>query len=161
MQRMLLASICSVTLHFLLVCCLVIFANLSTDYARWIQMTWAAFTSPRMWMYLFILTTVVFLQGFLCSKIYLRAPSYHKSRFMKLCATLTTQNLLFSSSYVAIGGVLVWLYLSLMASRYNSPVVECSVAQGKCLTEEYYFLLLSGCWSGLYFYIMSSKVTRR
>ncbi|XP_032664155.1 nucleoporin NDC1 [Odontomachus brunneus] len=159
MQRMLLASVSSVTLQFLFVCCLVLFANLSTDYARWLNATWTAFTSLRMWTYLFILATVVFLQGFFCSKIYLRTPSYHKSRFTRLCATLTTQNLLFSGSYIVIGGALVWLYLSLIAGRYNSPIVECKVAEGKCLMEEYYFLLLSGCWGGLYFSIKSNNIT--
>lgn len=160
-QRMLLASMSSVTLQFLLVCCLVLFANLSTDYTRWLNATWAAFTSLRMWIYLFILTIVVFLQSFFCSKIYLRTPSYHKSRFARLCATLTTQNLLLSGSYIAIGGVLFWLYSSLMAGRYSSPIIECKVAEGKCMMEEYYFLLLSGCWGGLYFSIQNSNITRK
>ncbi|EFN79074.1 nucleoporin NDC1 [Harpegnathos saltator] len=160
-QRMLLASVSSVTLQFFLVCCLVLFANLSADYVHWLHATWLAFTSLRMWIYLLILTLVTFLQGYLCSKIYLRSPSYHKSRFARLCAILTTQNLLLCASYIVIGGVLVWLYLSLMGGKYSSPVIECSIGQGKCLAERYYFLLLSGCWSGLYYSVKNNNVTRR
>lgn len=158
MQRMLLASMFSVTMQFFFVCCLVLLTNLSADYASWPHATWATFTSPRMWIYLVILISVIILHAYLFSKIYLRTPSYHKNRFARLCATLTMQNLLLNASYIVIGGVLVWLYLSLIGGKYSSPITECNVAQGKCLLEEYYFLLLSGCWSGLYYSIRSDKI---
>lgn len=159
-QRMLLASVSSVMLQFFLVCCLVLFANLSVDYALWLHATWAAFTSPRMWFYLVFLSTVTSLQAYLCSRIYLCIPSYHKSRFAKLRASLTTQNLLLSIFYTTMGGILVWLHSSLVGGRYSLPVVECNVVRGKCLLEEYYFLLLGGCWSGFYYFLRSDNVSR-
>ncbi|XP_070169772.1 nucleoporin NDC1 [Polyergus mexicanus] len=152
-QRMLLAVVSSIILQFLLVYCLVLFTNLSTDYVHWLQNTWTTVTSLRMWIYLLIFAAVTFLQGVFCSKIYLYNPPYYKSRFVKLCATLTIQNLCLKASYIIMGGILVWLHLSLKGGMYNSLTADCSIIYGTCLVEEYYFLLFSGLWSGLYFSI--------
>ncbi|XP_012224905.1 nucleoporin NDC1 [Linepithema humile] len=150
-QRMLLATISSVTLQFFLVCCLVLFANLSMDYTLWLQETWTTVTSLRMWVYLAILTTVTCVQAFLCRKIYSHTPPYYKSRFSRLCATLTIQNLFLEALHIVIGGILVWLHLSLKGGKYSSSITDCNITYGTCLVEEYYFLLFSGLWSGLYF----------
>lgn len=152
-QRMLLAVVSSIIFQFLLVYCLVLFTNLSIDYVHWLSNTWTTVTSLRMWIYLLILTAVTFLQGVFCIKIYLHSPPYYKSRFAKLCATLTVQNLCLKASYIIMGGILVWLHLSLKGGTYSSLTADCSIVYGTCLVEEYYFLLFSGLWSGLYFSI--------
>ncbi|XP_029679702.1 nucleoporin NDC1 [Formica exsecta] len=152
-QRMLLAVVSSIILQFLLVYCLVLFTNLSTDYVHWLQNTWTTVTSLRMWIYLLIFAAVTSLQGVFCSKIYLYSPPYYKSRFVKLCATLAIQNLCLKGSYIIMGGILVWLHLSLKGGTYSSLTADCNIVYGTCLVEEYYFLLFSGLWSGLYFSI--------
>ncbi|KMQ91791.1 nucleoporin ndc1 [Lasius niger] len=155
-QRMLLAVISSITFQFFIVCCLVLFRNLSLDYAHWFQETWTTVTSLRMWISLVILAAMTFLQSVFCSKIYLHSPPYYKSRFTKLCATLTVQNLCLKASYIFMGGILVWLHLSLKGGMYNSLTADCSIIYGTCLVEEYYFLLFSGLWSGLYFSVKTN-----
>ncbi|XP_011176158.1 nucleoporin NDC1 [Solenopsis invicta] len=158
MQRMILAVVTSVMLQLSLVCCLVLFTNLSTDYSRWFEDTWTTVMSPRMWAYFIVLAMVTFLQGFLCSKNYLHPPPYYKSRFIKLCKTLGIQNLFLRALYIVIGGILVWLHLSLRKGRYSSSNAHCSI-HGTCLMEEYYFLLFSGFWSGLYLSIKTGNST--
>lgn len=160
MQRMILAVVTSVMLQLFLVCCLVLFANLSTDYAHWFEETWTTMMSPRMWAYFTVLVMVTVLQGSFCSRNYLHPPPYYKSRFIKLCRSLTIQSLLLRASYIVIGGILVWLHLSLRRGSYNSSA-DCSVIYGTCLMEEYYFLLFSGLWSGLYFSIKTGDSTRK
>lgn len=159
MRRMTLAIITSVILQLFLVYCLVLLTNLSMDYAHWLEETWTTVMSPRMWTYFIVLVMVTFLQGFFCSKSYLHPPPYYKSRFVKLCMTLKIQSLLLRASYIVIGGVLVWLHLSLKRGSYSSSIADCSVIYGTCLVEEYYFLLFSGLWSGLYFSIKTGDST--
>ncbi|EZA48351.1 Nucleoporin NDC1 [Ooceraea biroi] len=112
-RRIFLAVVSSVTLQFFFVCCLVLFANLSTDYVHWLQETWSIVTSLRMWTFLVIFTTVVFLQAVFCRRVYLHTPPYYKSRFTKLLATFTAQNLYLGTLYVIIGGILIWFHLLL------------------------------------------------
>lgn len=154
-QRLFLAIVSSVALQFFFVCCFVLFSNVSTDYARWLQETWTTVTSLRMWAFLIVLSAVTVLHSFLCMRIHLRAPSYYKSRFAKLGAVLTIQNLSLRGLHVIIGGTLVWLHMSLTREKYSSLTTDCE--HGTCLVEEYYFLLISGLWSGLYFSVKYSN----
>ncbi|KAL0130800.1 hypothetical protein PUN28_002423 [Cardiocondyla obscurior] len=161
MQRMALAIITSVTLQLLLVCCLVLFTNLSMDYGRWFEETWTTITSPWMWAYFIILIIVTILQGFVCSKNYLHPPPYYKSRFVKLYKTLTFQSLLLRALYVIIGGIIVWLHLSLKKGNYSSLTTDSNITYGIYLQEDYYFLLFSGLWSGLYFLVKTENATKK
>ncbi|XP_012537633.1 nucleoporin NDC1 [Monomorium pharaonis] len=156
-QRMILAVVTSVMLQLSLVYCLVLLANLSIDYTRWFEDTWTAVMSPRMWAYFTVLAIVTFLQGFLCSKNYLHPPPYYKSRFVKLCKTVGIQNLFLRALYIVIGGILVWLHLSLKRGSFSSTA-DCNVGYETCLMEEYYFLLFSGFWSGLYLSLKTSNI---
>ncbi|KAL6264606.1 hypothetical protein P5V15_004708 [Pogonomyrmex californicus] len=160
MQRMILAIVTSITLQLFLICCLVLFTNLSMDYARWLEETWHIITSPRMWAYFIVLAMVTILQGFFCSKRYLHPLPYYKSRFAKLRTTFTFQSLLLRVLYIVIGGILVWLHLSLKRGSYNSSTADYSIEYGSHLVEEHYFLLFSGLWSGLYFFIKTGDSSR-
>ncbi|XP_077268594.1 nuclear division cycle 1 [Temnothorax americanus] len=160
MRRMTLAVVTSVLLQLFLVCCLVLLTNASTDFARWFDETWSTVMSTRMWVYFVVLAMVTVLQGFLCSKSYLHPPPYYKSRFVKLCMTLMIQSLLLRALYIVIGGILVWLHLSLKRGSYSSTA-DCSVIRGTCTMEEYYFLLFGGLWSGLYFSIKTGDSAKK
>lgn len=156
MQRMFLAIISSITVQFLLVTFLLLITNLNMDYNTWIQNTWTAVTSFRMWSYFCVLATVTFFQGIICTKNYSNMPPYSKSRFIKFCGIFTSQNILMGILHVTIGGLLAGLHLSIKGGKYRFLMSECSVIYGTCLMEEHYFLLLSGFWSGLYFFLKTS-----
>lgn len=156
MQRMFLAIISSITVQFLLVNCLLLITNLNTDYMSWIQNTWTAITSSRMWSYFCVLATVTFFQGVICSKSYSNIPPYSKSRFIKFFGIFTYQNILMGILHIIIGGLLVWLHLSIKGGKYGFLMTECNIIYGMCLIEEHYFLFLSGFWSGLYFFLKIS-----
>ncbi|XP_076766346.1 nuclear division cycle 1 [Xylocopa sonorina] len=153
MWRMFLAVISSIAVQFLLVTCLLLITNLGTDYTSWIQNTWNTITSLRMWSYFCVLATVTFFQGVICSKSYSNTPTYMKSRFKKFCGIFTSQNVLMGTLHVIIGGLLVWLHLSVKGGRYGFLTTDCSIIYGSCLIEEHYFLFLSGFWCGLYFFL--------
>lgn len=113
MQRMFLAIISSIAVQFFLVTLLFLITNLNTDYTSWIQNTWTAITSFRMWSYFCVLATVTFFQGVICSKNYSNVPPYLKSRFNKFCGIFTSQNILLGALHIIIGGLLVWMHLSI------------------------------------------------
>ncbi|XP_053979404.1 nucleoporin NDC1 [Hylaeus volcanicus] len=156
MQRMFLAIISSIAVQFFLVSCLFLITNLNSDYASWFQNTWAAITSLRMWSYFCVLATVTFFQGIICSKSYSNTPPYLKSRFAKFRKIFTSQNILLGALHIIIGGLLVWLHLSVQGGTYSFLTRECTIVYGTCLIEEHYFLFLSGFWSGLYFFLKIS-----
>lgn len=156
MQRMFLAIISSIAVQFFLVTLLFLITNLNTDYTSWIQNTWTAITSFRMWSYFCVLATVTFFQGVICSKNYSNVPPYFKSRFNKFCGIFTSQNILLGALHIIIGGLLVWMHLSIKGGRYGFLMTECNIVYGTCLMEEHYFLFLSGLWSGLYFFLKTS-----
>lgn len=143
-------------MQFFLVCCLLLITNMNTDYTSWLQNTWTTVTSFRMWSYFCVLAIVTFFQGIICSKNYSNTPPYLKSRFTKFCAVFTSQNLILGALHIIIGGLLVWLHLSLKGDTHKFLTTECKVVYGTCLIEKHYFLLLSGYWSGLYFYLKTS-----
>ncbi|XP_034174508.2 nuclear division cycle 1 [Osmia lignaria lignaria] len=156
MQRMFLAIISSIIMQFFLVCCLLLITNMNMDYTSWIQNTWATVTSFRMWSYFCVLAIVTFFQGIICSKNYSNTPPYLKSRFIKFYGIFTSQNLLLGTLYIIIGGLLVWLHLSLKGGAYKFLTTECKIIYGTCLIEKHYFLFISGLWSGLYFFLKTS-----
>ncbi|XP_031846095.1 nuclear division cycle 1 [Nomia melanderi] len=156
MQRMLLAIISSIMVQFILICSLFLITNLSTNYESWFQSTWSAVTSIRMWSSFCILATFTFFQGIMCSKTFSNTPPYMKSRFTKFCGMFTTQNILLCALHVIIGGLLVWLHLSVSRGTYSFLTAECKIVYGTCLVEERYIMFLSGFWSGLYFFLKSS-----
>ncbi|XP_018392346.1 PREDICTED: nucleoporin NDC1 [Cyphomyrmex costatus] len=159
-QRMTLAVITSTILQLFVVCCVVLLTNLSTDYAHWLEETWTIVMSLRMWAYFIVITMVTFLQSFFCSKSYLHPPLYYKSRFAKMYMSLRIQSLLQRALYIVIGGILTWLHLSLKKESYNSSTAACSIVYGTYL-EEYYFLLFSGLWSGLYFSLKTGNFNEK
>ncbi|XP_076239665.1 nuclear division cycle 1 [Calliopsis andreniformis] len=156
MQKMFFAITSSIIVQFFLLCCLLLITNLNTDCGLWLQNTWEAVTSFRMWSYFCILSTVTFFHGIICSKSYLNCPPYLKSRFAKFCSIFTSQNILLGILHIIIGGLLVWLHLAVKGGTYSFLTTECNVLYGTCLVEEHYFLFLSGLWSGLYFFLKTN-----
>ncbi|XP_015439632.1 PREDICTED: nucleoporin NDC1 [Dufourea novaeangliae] len=156
MQRMFLAIISSIIVQFFLISSLLLVMNLNTNYGSWFQNTWTTITSLRMWSYFCILATITFFQGIICSKSFSNTPPYMKSRFAKFCGIFTSQNILLCALHIISSGLLVWLHLSVNRGTYSFLTTECKIVYGTCLIEENYILLLSGFWSGLYFFQKTS-----
>lgn len=155
MHRMFLAIVSNIVLQFFLISSLILITNINTNIISWLLDTWEIITSFRMWIYFFVFAFITFVQGVIYSKTYLHHPPYLKNRFVKLQNVFTGENLLKGTLYTSVGGCLVWLHLSLQKSNQNLLIRNCDIIYGSCLIEEHYFLLLSGLWTGLYFFIIS------
>ncbi|XP_012252235.2 nucleoporin NDC1 [Athalia rosae] len=155
MWRMFMAILTSICAQFLIMSSVILIINFRIMHPlSWIANTWDAVTCIRTWGYFLILATVIFLQGVICSKFYLHAPVYRKSRFTILRNIFKPHNLPAGALHVLAGGVLTWLHLSLRDGHYNSLTIKCN-AEDTCLIEENFFLMLSGLWIGLYSFIKS------
>ncbi|XP_043481513.1 nucleoporin Ndc1 [Leptopilina heterotoma] len=151
--RMFLAIVLSIIFQFFLMSIIILVTNLNPiNPFAWMLNTWNVIFSFRMWWYFLLLATVTFLQGFMCSKDYLNPPKYMSNRFFIFCSMLGPRNVLLCTLYIIVGGILTWLHLSLKGGPYSSLTKNCNTTDGLCLVEEYFFLLLGGFWSGLYFF---------
>ena len=141
--RMFTAIALSIFFQFLLMSVVILLSNSNIiNPLLWFQNTWNVVFSFRMWCYFLLLATVTFLQGFMCIKDYLSPPRYLSNRFFIFCSMLGPRNVLLCSLYVAVGGILTWLHLSLEEGSYTSFSKPCKMTEGYCFVEEYYFLLL-------------------
>lgn len=155
--RMFAAILTSISAQFLFMSCVILIVNFRIMHPlTWLTTTWASVTCIRTWSYFVILSTVIFLQGVICSKEYLNAPIYRKTRFSIICNMLRPHNILVCVLHVIVGGVLVWLHISLQDGQLT---IECN-GEETCLVEEHFFLILAGLWIGLYFFIKSNFVTK-
>lgn len=160
MRRMFMAIITSVFAQFIFMSCVIMIINFRIMHPlAWIVNTWSAVISFRTWSYFLILASVIFLQGVICSKDYLNSPFYRKSRFAVVCNMFKPHNLLVGGLHVLVGGVLVWLHLSLQDGSLGSLTGACDDG-GTCLIEENFFLMLGGLWIGLYFFLKSNFYTK-
>ncbi|XP_015522593.1 nucleoporin NDC1 [Neodiprion lecontei] len=154
--RMFMAIVTSVCVQFIFMTFVILIVNFRIMHPlTWIINTWNAVTCFRTWSYFLILATVIFLQGVICSKDYLTPPVYRKSRFSIVCNMFKPHNLLVGGLHILVGGVLVWLHLSLQDERLGLLTVNCD-GEETCLVEENFFLLLGGFWIGFYFFVKSN-----
>jgi nucleoporin NDC1 len=62
--------------------------------------------------------------------------------------------LIMGALYSVIGGLITWIYLSLLGGKYGKMAAVCNSDNKKtCLIEGYLFLILNGFWIGIYFFV--------
>ena len=153
LPRMFMAIASGIATQFFFMTLVILITRLSVTHPLyWLQDTYSFVTCLRLWCYFFVLVTIIFLQVIICSRNYLTAPPYLKSRFNAFWAMFTPHNFFVGGLYLTISVVLVWLHLSLEGGEYHSLTTYCTSKEGTCLVEKHYFLLLGGLWAGLYYF---------
>lgn len=138
---------------FLIAFVLVVNFNLWHPIA-WIQQSLAFSVSLRTWLYLVPLGLVICTQGIVCGKDFLVVNRYCGTRFAVCCSMFSPHTLIIGTSYSVIGGLITWIYLSLLGGKYGKMLDVCSSDDKKtCLIEGYLFLILNGFWIGIYFFV--------
>ncbi|XP_011305004.1 nucleoporin NDC1 [Fopius arisanus] len=161
-RRILMAVISSIIVQCLLMSLIVVLTHLSpTKPLSWPEEAFSTLISLRTWCYFFVLSTIIILQGVVCSKSYLTAPSLVDTRFASLCSVFTPHNLTVGGLHLTIGIVLVWLHLSFEDSNYSSLKKNCRTMTGSCITEEYVFLVTSGLFTAVHHFLKNNFLTRR
>lgn len=117
---------------------------------RWLNLTIATFTSLATWLYFLPIFMIIFFQGVICSREYVYETPYKTTRISRILNFLQPRNLALVTLHVSTGGLIVWLYLSLLGGNYGFYLRNCG--EKYCLVEEQFFLLLNGFWIGSYYF---------
>lgn len=119
---------------------------------QWGFSTLRILTSFSTWIFMLPFLTIIFAQSLICAKDYVIKTSYCSTRFQKFLSTFSVHNLILCLLHVIAGAVLIWLFLSISGGKYNNLTENCK-GLVYCLNEGAFFLVLSGFWTGFYFFM--------
>lgn len=103
------------------------------------------------WFYLSPICGAVFFLGYVQFQEFMTPPVFSASRFQALCNLFNKNNVLKGSIYLMLGFLLPVLYLGL---NDNSLSKKCEdFSKHSCLNESSVFLISSGVWTALYYFL--------
>ncbi|XP_066245086.1 nucleoporin Ndc1-like [Euwallacea similis] len=153
LQKLSYAVISSVLSQFIILQLYVFFANISVLHPmEWLLAALHTMTSANTRVFIIPFITIIFAQSITCAKDYKMKPSYSSTRFQKFLAAFSVHNFVLLLLHVGVGAMLIWLYLSISRSPYEN-LTELCMGQVYCLNEGSFFLILSGLWIGLYYFV--------
>ncbi|CAH1983183.1 unnamed protein product [Acanthoscelides obtectus] len=144
--------ICSVLSQLVLLQVYIFFTNTNIFHPQqWIRSTFAVFASVSTWLYVIPFVSIIFAQSIICAKDYVLKQEYCSTRFQSFLSVLSIRNFVLLILNVVIGATLVWLFSSLGGGHYQSLTRNCNKLH-YCLNEGSFMLIISGIWSGLYYF---------
>lgn len=131
----------------------VFFVNVNiTSPVDWLKAAFNTYISPSTWLFIIPFISIVFAQSIICAKDYVFKATFCSTRFQKFIQVLSIHNLILLLFHMLIGGIQVWIFLSLGQGPYQNLIVNCHDKR-YCLMEGTFFLVFSGLWTGMYFFI--------
>ncbi|XP_068910657.1 nucleoporin NDC1 [Tenebrio molitor] len=152
-KKLVRAVACSVVSQIIILLCYIILANISIFHPiEWMTSIFHTFTYLSTWIFVIIFSFIIFAQCLICGKDYVLMTSYSSTRFQQFFRVLSLHNFTLLLLHVVIGGAFVWQILSIIDSSNHSLTTTCKLNRS-CLVEDTFFLILSGFWTGLYFFV--------
>lgn len=153
LRKLYYSVVCSVLSQLVLLQIYVFISNFNILHpVQWILSTLHIFTSISTWLFVIPFMTIIFAQSIICAKDYVFKSSYCSTRFQKLISVFSVHNLILFILNIIVGATLIWLFLSLGGGQYQNLTYQCK-GQNYCLHEGTFFLILSGFWTGFYYFI--------
>lgn len=146
------ATFCSVLSYVVVILLYVSITNFNLDIYVWSKNTFNTWTSFNTWLYLIPFSIIIFTQILICAKDYVLKSTYKVTRFSKFVSFFSVRTFVLGCLHVVIGGLVVWLYLSLSPIGIGSTENECD-QKDICIPEGIFFLIVNGMWTGLYFFV--------
>lgn len=159
--RMALAVFWNIIIQVIFLSWFIFIINISVfDPYIWFVNWFRNFASMGTWLKICPLIVIIFAQGVLCSKDYITGPSYYRTRLEMIRKVVSRRNLVTGSLHVFVGITIAYVYTSFCGPAYNSLTVPCTsqspnATVGLCLVEKKFFLICSGIWTGLYYFLSS------
>lgn len=119
---------------------------------QWLSQSTATLMSLNTWLFLILFSCIVFAQSIICAKDYVLQASFSSTRFQKIFNIFSVRNFILLILHVSVGGLSVWLHLSIADLHIYDEERDCKNGY-YCLHEGKFFLICSGLWVGLYFFI--------
>ncbi|KAF2901073.1 hypothetical protein ILUMI_05129 [Ignelater luminosus] len=142
----------SVLSHLIVIFMYTFIINFSVQPLQWLRQTFSTLTSFTTWLHLIPFASIIFAQIMICAKDYVLKGTCQLTRFRRFISIFSVRTFLLGLLHVAVGGVAIWLYLSLSESQYQNLYNSCKDSN-QCLVEGSFFMILSGLWTGLYFFV--------
>lgn len=153
LRKLYYSVVCSVLSQLVLLQIYVFILNFNILHPwQWVLSTFHIFTSISTWLFVIPFMTIIFAQSIICAKDYVFKSSYCSTRFQKVISMFSVHNLILLILNVIVGVTLIWLFLSLGGGQYQNLTYQCK-GQYYCLHEGTFFLILSGFWTGLFYFV--------
>ncbi|XP_028142327.1 nucleoporin Ndc1 [Diabrotica virgifera virgifera] len=120
---------------------------------QWILESTTTFTSFRTWLFTVPFLGIIFAQSVICAKDYVFKSTYCSTRFQKLISAFSLHNLVLLFLHILAGPALIWLFLSLGGGQFQNLTTSMADNQVYVLNEGSFFLVLSGLWTGFFYFI--------
>lgn len=153
----------SIMLQFMMLFVFILISNLNILHPiTWFGNCFGTFVNLSVWVKVFVLVIIIYIQGEICKKDYVSGPVYYTSRFKKMKQVFSLRNLLLLMFHMVIGCTVFWIYSSIPGSAYEFFSKPCGSTQNTlsqhtgteyCLDECKLFLMLGGLWLGVYYFI--------
>lgn len=153
LKKLYYSVLCSVFSQLVLLLLYLLAVNLDIIHpVTWLWSSVTTFLSLTTWLYVIPFITIIFCQSIICARDYAFKSNYCSTRFQKFIAVFSVHNLILLILHILVGGLLVWMFLSLSDGDYKSFSTSCHKTQ-QCIVEGTFFLILNGLFIGLYFFL--------
>lgn len=119
---------------------------------EWIQRTFRTMTSISTWIFMVPFLAIIFAQCVICAKDYVVKSSFCSTRFQKFLRAFSLHNIILLVLHIIVGATSTWLFLSISDGQYSNLTEVCK-GGAYCLNDGSFFLILSGLWTGFYFFL--------
>lgn len=151
LKKLTYAVVSSVFSQILILVLFLFLVNFSPIHPKdWINATLSIFLSLNTWLFLVPFSSIIFCQSVICAKDYVLQSNCCATRFQKVFEILSARNFALLLLHVMVGGLHIWLYVSLTGLYEDAPY-DCK--DKSCVRKQHVFLITSGLFTGFYFFV--------
>ncbi|XP_060526986.1 nucleoporin NDC1 [Cylas formicarius] len=153
LRKLTYAVTCSVVSQIVILILYIVAVNSNIFHPwEWLMLSGKTLISFSTLIFLIPFLAIIFAQSMICAKDYVIKSSYCSTRFQKFVVTFSMRNWVLLLLHIIVGALLIWLMLSISGGRHQNLIQACN-GNRVCLNESSFFLISSGLWTGLYFFI--------
>lgn len=152
LERILRAVLYAVAMQYILLTLFLLLVNFSIFHPiSWITGSFSLIFSFYTWIRSMPLISSVVVHGVILAKTYLAQTIYYKNRFSMICCTFLRKTI-FMIVHCLVGFLTAWLYTNFLSSEYSSLLTQ-SKNEKYFLNTKFLFLVLSGIYAGMIFFV--------
>lgn len=153
LERILHAVLYAVAMQYILLTLFLLLVNFSIFHPiSWITGSLSLIFSFYTWIRSMPLISAVVVHGVILAKTYLAQTTYYKNRFSMICYTFLRKTI-FMIVHCLVGFLTAWLYTNFLSSEYSSLLTQQSKQEKYFLNTKFLFLVLSGIYAGMIFFV--------
>lgn len=152
LERILYAVLYAVAMQYILLTLFLLLVNFSIFHPiSWITGSLSLIFSFYTWIRSMPLISSVVVHGVILAKTYIAQTTYYKNRFSMILHTFLRKTI-FMIVHCLVGFLTAWLYTNFLSSEYSSLLTQ-SKSEKYFLNTKFLFLVLSGIYAGMLFFV--------